>query len=144
MEPQIDRAMGHMARTDSLDNLDVGDGPMKPIDPNRAEQVYVELVPSDDPTADPWPASSPPARSTRSGRATTTARPRRDERSNGPFSRVAGELSRRSFAGLRCPHPHDLHRPPHDVPRHPPRPPAQVVRHVQLPVRRPLRYRHLV
>jgi hypothetical protein len=53
MEPQIDRAMGSMAATDSLENLDFGEGPMKAVDPSRASQVYVELVPTDDPTADP-------------------------------------------------------------------------------------------
>ena len=53
MEPQIDRAMGHITRTDSFDGLDVGEGPMQPIDPMRASQVYVEVVPIDDPTSDP-------------------------------------------------------------------------------------------
>lgn len=55
MEPQLDRAMGHVERTNSLDGLDVGEGPMKAIDPNKpGQQMYVELVPTDDPMADPF------------------------------------------------------------------------------------------
>jgi hypothetical protein len=53
MEPQLDRAMGHIKRTDSLEGIDIGDGPMKPVDVTKAKEVYVEVVSQDDPAGDP-------------------------------------------------------------------------------------------
>jgi hypothetical protein len=53
MEPQLDRARGYLERGDDSEEFDVGEGPMKPIDPGSAKEVYVELVPTDDPTSDP-------------------------------------------------------------------------------------------
>jgi hypothetical protein len=53
MEPQLDRAAKSIDHATSSDDIDIGEGPMKPIDLNDAKQMYVELVPANDDQADP-------------------------------------------------------------------------------------------
>lgn len=54
VEPQLDRAVkGIEGGATSAEGLDIGDGPMKPIDLADAERMYVEIVPEGDDQADP-------------------------------------------------------------------------------------------
>ena len=54
VEPQLDRAAkGIEQGATSAEELDIGDGPMKPIDLANAERMYVEIVPEGDDQADP-------------------------------------------------------------------------------------------
>ena len=51
MEPQTDQAIGSFLSGD--DDIDVGQGPMRTINPGEAKGYYVEITKSDDPDADP-------------------------------------------------------------------------------------------
>jgi hypothetical protein len=53
MEPQLDRAAKGIEHAISSEDFDIGEGPMKPINPADAEKMYVEVVPADDDQADP-------------------------------------------------------------------------------------------
>ena len=53
MEPQLDRAARSVEQGTSATDLDIGEGPMKPINLADAKQMYVELVPAGDDQADP-------------------------------------------------------------------------------------------
>jgi hypothetical protein len=53
MEPQLDRAAKGIEHAISSEDFDIGEGPMKPINPADAKKMYVEVVPADDDQADP-------------------------------------------------------------------------------------------
>jgi hypothetical protein len=53
MEPQLDRAVKGVEHATRSDDFDIGEGPMEPIKPEDAKQLYVELVPAGDDQADP-------------------------------------------------------------------------------------------
>jgi hypothetical protein len=53
MEPQLDRAAGSLEHANTVEDIDIGEGPMKMINPEDQKQLYVELVPSGDDQADP-------------------------------------------------------------------------------------------
>ena len=53
IEPQLDRAARSVEQGKGATDLDIGEGPMKPINLADAQKMYVELVPADDDQADP-------------------------------------------------------------------------------------------
>jgi hypothetical protein len=50
MEPQLKQAI---QSAQAGEEIDIGTGPLRPIKPGEAKEYYVELVPSDNPRADP-------------------------------------------------------------------------------------------